>query len=574
MSCSCWLINSRIFGPQIKRSSEVDAFVKLLVTQHVRPHPSLFVVFTIQSDYLGWCASYPGLSNAINRCQYLAPALTESELREAIVCPAEDYGAHVTENLVAEILADMRPGTAYDADNLPLMQHALLFLWQNAPKSGLPGPSGPNAAPAVTLDADEYRKFGRLRGILGRHADAILRDAAGANNERGAIAEALFRRLAERDSNGRYRQSPAAFDEVKEIASCTEAELKQVIAPFADEKASFLEIRKSERADEDLLDISHEALIRTWDNARAWTDREAEKIHTFCDLLRWAEAWQDEGKNPSYLKQRRELDVLEQWWSRSTPTISWAKRYFEQNGRGPGAAAAIGLVTRYRDASIAARDASYTAPIQRHDMVADKGSSNRVNNLKTGNAAPRRPVLKGFFSYTHRDAEVDPLIVEAFSSHLEERVDAKLVNARFEIWRDKEKLQLGDHWDQRIGSAIDSSHIFIVLLTPKWISSDYCRHEFEAFVKIEAARNSGGYVIPIYARDIKGQEKFLEDEQRKLLDRLKLIQYQQIIPQQFARLSDNERIDLIEGVADPICDMLDRLREKLDASISATILRG
>jgi hypothetical protein len=64
-------------------------------------------------------------------------------------------------------------------------------------------------------------------------------------------------------------------------------------------------------------------------------------------------------------------------------------------------------------------------------------------------------------------------------------------------------LRRGDYWDQRIKSAIDTSHIFIVLLTPKWISSDYCRKEFEAFEKIEAARNSGGYVIPIYVRDIE-----------------------------------------------------------------------
>jgi TIR domain len=169
-------------------------------------------------------------------------------------------------------------------------------------------------------------------------------------------------------------------------------------------------------------------------------------------------------------------------------------------------------------------------------------------------------VFKGFFSYTHRDAEVDPHIVEAFSSELEKRVDAKLVNARFEIWRDKEKLQLGDYWDQRIGAAIDTSHIFIILLTPKWISSDYCRKEFEAFQKIEAARDSGGYIIPIYARDIERQAKFLEAEQKELLDHLKRIQYQQIIPKQFARLSNSERIELIEGVADPICDILDRLR--------------
>jgi hypothetical protein len=217
------------------------------------------------------------------------------------------------------------------------------------------------------------------------------------------------------------------------------------------------------------------------------------------------------------------------------------------------------------NAEIKRRIGAETAPDLREQVISDASNvtarpASRVAATKT-KAESRRPAFKGFFSYSHRDAEVDPHIVEAFSSELERRVDAKLVNASFEIWRDKNKLQTGDYWDQKIEGAIDASDIFIVVLTPKWISSDYCRKEFEAFEKIEAARNSGGYVIPIYARDIERQARFLDAEQAELLDRLKRIQYKQIIPKQFARLSDHERIDLIEAVADPICDMLDRLRE-------------
>jgi len=343
-----------IFGPQIKNLPEVDAFVRLLVTQFVRPHSSLFVVFTMRSDYLGQCASFPGLSDAINHCQYLTPALTASELRQAIVRPAEEYGAHVSEDLVDDILTDMRLGTAYDADNLPLMQHALLFLWQKAIESGLPGTTGPDATPAITLDANEYRKLGGLRSILGRHADTILLDAAGPNGERAAITEALFRRLSERDSEGRYRRSPASVEEVKEIASCNEAELRMVIAPFADEKASLLEIRGSQSADEHLIDISHEALIRTWDKARAWADLEAKKAQTFRELLRSAKAWQDEQENPDLLKHPPDLDVFKRWWDQSIPTVSWAKRYCDRSGGVAGAAAAIKLLTVYWDASIEA----------------------------------------------------------------------------------------------------------------------------------------------------------------------------------------------------------------------------
>jgi WD40 repeat protein len=335
-----------IFGPQIKNLSEVDAFVRLLVTQYARPHPSLYIVFTIRSDYLGQCVSFPGLSDAINHCQYLTPALTASELRQAIVRPAEDYGAHVSEGLVDDILTDMRLGTAYDADNLPLMQHALLFLWQKAIESGLPATTRPDANPTITLDANEYRKLGGLRSILDRHANAIFVDAAGPDGERAAIAEALFRRLSERDSEGRYRRSPASFDEIKEIASCSEAELQEVIGPFAHEKVSFLEIR-----DESLLDISHEALIRTWGRGRAWTDQEAEKILKFRELQRKAKAWRDDRENPDLLRSPPDLDLSERYWLQSKPSVSWAKRYFDQNGQAACAAEAVKLIERYLDAS-------------------------------------------------------------------------------------------------------------------------------------------------------------------------------------------------------------------------------
>jgi hypothetical protein len=54
----------------------------------------------------------------------------------------------------------------------------------------------------------------------------------------------------------------------------------------------------------------------------------------------------------------------------------------------------------------------------------------------------------------------------------------------------------------------------------------------------------------------------LETGQKELLDRMKRIQHQNVIPREFARLSRDERIDLIEGVAEPICAMLNRLRDK------------
>jgi TIR domain len=202
--------------------------------------------------------------------------------------------------------------------------------------------------------------------------------------------------------------------------------------------------------------------------------------------------------------------------------------------------------------------------------TADADSSGAVLSEHMG---CRQPVFKGFFSYSHSDAEADPQIVEAFSLELERLVDAKLVNARFEIWREKGKLRAGDYWSDKIETAISSVHIFIILLTSKWISSDYCRNEFEIFKKAESARDAGGYIIPIYARDIEGQAKYLANHQKELYERIKRIQYQQITTTTFARLSANERIELIENAADPICAMLDRLRDEQEMR-AATPLEG
>ena len=64
-----------------------------------------------------------------------------------------------------------------------------------------------------------------------------------------------------------------------------------------------------------------------------------------------------------------------------------------------------------------------------------------------------------FFSYAHHDADTDPQLVEAFTVALEKRVNAKLTNARFIIWRDAEGLRTGDKWAQKLEEVVRSSDI-------------------------------------------------------------------------------------------------------------------
>ena len=118
-----------VFGPQIEAQADVDWFVRVLVRFFEKPHADLYVVLTMRTGYIGQCANFVGLAELLNATQYLTPVLRESGLREAIMAPAADYQGEVEPALVDALVADMGTGTDYDADNLPLLQHALLWLW-------------------------------------------------------------------------------------------------------------------------------------------------------------------------------------------------------------------------------------------------------------------------------------------------------------------------------------------------------------------------------------------------------------------------------------------------------------
>jgi WD40 repeat protein len=344
-----------IFGPQITNLSEVDKFVRLLVTQFANPHPRIYVIITCRTDYIGLCAKFLGLAELINDTVYLTTVLDSTSLRDAITKPIEDYGGRVDPELVTEILADMGSGTKYSSDNLPLMQHALLWLWQKAVKqSGIPLPQagGCNDQLCISLDAQDYRAGGGMRGILNTHAGQILATAISqAGPESGRVVEAIFRRISERDSRGRYHRTPASTREIKSLTNCSTEQLEAIIEPFAADSVSFIEARVTTNLDDTLLDVSHESLIRQWQVARTWADKEAEKIRTFRDLLRTAELWQSQNLRPDLLKRAGELKYLEEWWNCEKPTAHWAQRYFNPRSGEIDGATAFGLVSRYLNES-------------------------------------------------------------------------------------------------------------------------------------------------------------------------------------------------------------------------------
>jgi hypothetical protein len=102
-------------------ADEADAFVALLLASARQRDFPIYVVITMRSDYLGECAVFHGLPEAVSESQYLTPRLTREELELAITGPARVLGGEVEPKLVNRLINDF--GT--DPDQLPLLQHAL-----------------------------------------------------------------------------------------------------------------------------------------------------------------------------------------------------------------------------------------------------------------------------------------------------------------------------------------------------------------------------------------------------------------------------------------------------------------
>src|SRR5215213_4548616 len=120
----------------VEDMEEAAAFVKLLLEATRDKQGRIFVVITMRSDFLGDCAEFRDLPEAINDGQYLIPRMTREQLRQSIESPAFVGDAQVSPALVNRLLNDLEDqNQSLDLrdrtvnDHLPVLQHALMRTW-------------------------------------------------------------------------------------------------------------------------------------------------------------------------------------------------------------------------------------------------------------------------------------------------------------------------------------------------------------------------------------------------------------------------------------------------------------
>lgn len=97
-----------------------------------------------------------------------------------------------------------------------------------------------------------------------------------------------------------------------------------------------------------------------------------------------------------------------------------------------------------------------------------------------------------FLSYCHRDDEPygpqNRRWVEEFENALRESIGQRIGPGRVELWRDKRRLAGNEMFDDQIERQLDRSAIFVTVLSQHYLSSAYCRKEFQTFGRNRLAK--------------------------------------------------------------------------------------
>ncbi|MEH2205697.1 MAG: hypothetical protein V7K53_16720 [Nostoc sp.] len=252
------------------------------------PDNNTVLVGTMRADFLGNLLSYRPLADVLQNADIKLAPMNRDELSQVIEKPAGKLGITFQDGLVERILDDVED----EPGNLPLLEFALTELWKR--RTG------------KQLTHAAYEEIGEVKGALARHADENYGKLSATEKEK---VRRIFIQLV---------HPGEGTEDTRRLA--TKAELGEasweLVKQLADNR---LVVTSQNSANQETVEVVHEALIRNWGELRQWMNADR-SFRAWQDRLRsamyqWKQTQRDEGallrgaalvEGEEKLKQRRE----------------------------------------------------------------------------------------------------------------------------------------------------------------------------------------------------------------------------------------------------------------------------
>ena len=345
------------------------AFVDLLLTAS-ESSENVFVAITMRSDYLGDCSQIPGLAEAVNRGEYLIPRLSRDQRRDAIEKPINVGGAQIAPGLVEAMLNSVGD----DADQLPVLQHALMRTWDV-----WAGDRAEGEGEDEEIGARHFEATGGMDEALSRHADEVFE--ALPSDEHRRVCTRIFRALTERGSDNRGIRRPTRFSELERIARADGPLIERVLDGYRAPGVTLLMPGvEQELGAETVIDLSHESLMRGWRRLRDWVEEESQSARIFTRLNDTAGLWREEKAG---LYRDPDLRIALTWRADEQPNAEWAAQY------GGDFETAVAFLERSAEAVEAERRAAEAARARELEQARELAEAQKLRAEEQQRAAGR-----------------------------------------------------------------------------------------------------------------------------------------------------------------------------------------
>lgn len=250
------------------------------------------MVLVLRSDFYGRLADVPALAPYAQSNAVLVGPMRADELRRALVEPADRAGLQLEDELIETIMDDV----AGQPEPLPLLSEAMVRTWER------------RTSDRLTLAG--YEQAGELAGALEAAAEECY---LGLGEAAQPAARQLLVRMAARGDTGWVRRP------VTVTGSLDDAE-QQALAGLV---AARLVV-----ADDQHIEISHEALFAHWPRLRDWLDERRLAADLLAHLEQAADEWRAAGHRDPDLYRGPRLSAALDWRAGHAEDLSAVEHQF------------------------------------------------------------------------------------------------------------------------------------------------------------------------------------------------------------------------------------------------------
>jgi hypothetical protein len=104
---------------------------------------------------------------------------------------------------------------------------------------------------------------------------------------------------------------------------------------------------------------------------------------------------------------------------------------------------------------------------------------------------------QGFLSYVHKDDDAEQGRISQLAKDIASQYEM-LTGEEIELFLDREDLQWGDNWQNKIDENLASVAFFIPVITPRYFTRPECRRELQFFARRADQLGIKELVLPLH----------------------------------------------------------------------------